>query len=137
MLMEGEPSPASEAKLRSITVLEPTISQAYEELGADKMKALKFIKKYFTKETKAQVMFQSQGATISNLLKLQSGKFYSSKELKETLQSAYDKVGVTKVAKATDITTWYEIKNQSTRINGVNTAGITVIAPKSSLTFTL
>jgi len=136
-LLELPTSAEVQRQLHSIEVLEPSIKQAYKELGKEKMKALGFTKKYFVKETNTQVRFQSQGSQIGTMLQLQTGKFYPAKELKETLQAAYDKVGLVKPAKATDISTWYVTKKQSIRVVGIKTAGITIIAPKSSLTFTL
>lgn len=61
-------------------------------------------------------------------LKLQIGSLYSNQELKETIQEYYDRNGIKKKAKGTDISQWYEVSKTTSKQNGKLVACLKIIS---------
>ncbi|MEG6548160.1 hypothetical protein V6C59_20095 [Acinetobacter bereziniae] len=83
----------------------------YEKLGAEKIKALEYRKAEIELEYNQQCKLDNSDFKILDLLNLSSGDIVIKAELKTRLQEAYDKLNIAKVAKATEIGNWYEVKN--------------------------
>lgn len=111
----------------------PLIKDAYEKLGADKVKGLDYnvtnIKRELTKLTDANEnekileMLYQIGYTDSDFTKTCAG-------IKADLQEIYDCLGIKKKAQATDLKDWFDIKRTSPKINGKTTDCITMIRRK-------
>lgn len=105
---------------------EPIILDAYEKLGPDKMRALKFRKCDLKDEIIKQDHIISKQAKICYLLDLRVGRWISSEECKIKLQSIYDKLGIRQIAKATEIGCYYSCKEKKCRVNGVLKRGFVI-----------
>ena len=105
----------SEGDKKNIDLVEPMIKEAYEVLGEKKLKALEFRKSEIKKELINVNLNKSVDWKICKHLNLVIGKIYDKKELKEKLQSAYDKLGIKAKAKATDLKKWYYIEDKDVR----------------------
>lgn len=95
----------SEEALDRITCLLDEQTRQFLALGLDKLRAC---------NCKLCEMSKLLGNKLVNLsaelINLEVGKKYFKPDLKDLLQSLYDRSGVKKVAKATDIERWYDIK---------------------------
>lgn len=78
----------------------------YDNLGAEKIKALCYSEKRIIQE-----LTKREDAEKANELSLQLevGSFYSNKELKSLIQDFYNSSELTLTAKASDVTKWYEV----------------------------
>ncbi len=111
----------------------PLVREAYEKLGADRVKELGYnttnIKREPTKLTDASnnekilEMLYQLGYTDSDFTKTCAG-------IKADLQEIYECLGIKKKAQATDLKQWFEVKRTSPKIEGKTTDCITIIRRK-------
>lgn len=111
----------------------PFIKDAYEKLGADRVKELDYnvtnIRRELTKLTDASnndkilEMLYQLGYTDSDFTKTCAG-------IKADLQEIYDCLGMKKKAQATDLKDWFDIKRTSPKIDGKTTDCLTIIRRK-------
>lgn len=87
----------------------------YDYLGHARIKALEYRRTDVQKAYDLKDQISDQEVEIKVLLKLRNDTVVSKADLKTQLQEIYDRLGIDKVAKATDITKWYEVKN--TKLN--------------------
>lgn len=114
---------------RQIEAIEPLVKEAYEAIGGDKMKALKFIKKDIIAEMTA-VSELNDIAKIFNLLdtfKYKTGTWVSKKDIKHDINTIHRKLGIKKAAKATDIKRYFNCKATSKRVDSVMTQGFLLL----------
>lgn len=111
--------------------VQPLIVKAYSELGEEKVRELKYIKKNVEAALLNADVTKNVDNKIAQLLKSEiSSGFISRKDAKAILTKVYDSLGVAKVAKATDIERFYECKETSKRIEGVKLTGYDIYRAK-------
>lgn len=112
-----------------ITELYPLVVDAYNKLGEDKVRQLR----YTVKAIETELLNLDKTATneykIAKMLSNYKG-FLSCKDLKNKLKSIYSSVGINKSAKASDIETYYNCKLTQRKIDGSNIKGYELIRPK-------
>ena len=111
-----------------IAVKYPLVKQAYEELGTDKVQALK----YHVGNIKRELMKRQPAPTEYKIVKMINATFakqtpIAKSKVKELLQGIYDDLGIKRTAKAADLNKWYEVKQTTPKINGKTTAYIIII----------
>ena len=111
-----------------IAVKYPLVKQAYEELGAAKVQALKYhvgnIRRELTKRWSVPVERKIVKMVNETFAKQAS---IAKSKVKTELQKIYDSLGIQQTAKATDLAKWYEVKITSPKINGKTTACIVIV----------
>lgn len=111
-----------------IAAQHPLVKQAYDELGTDKVQALKYhagnIKRELTKRQPLPVEHKIV-KMINTMFPKQT--FIPKSKVKAELQQIYDDLGIQQTAKAADLAKWYEIKTTTPKINGKTTACMTII----------
>ena len=111
--------------------VQPLIVAAYSELGEKKVRELKYIKKNIEAALLNADVSKNIDNKIAKLLKSEiSSGFISRKDLKAILTKVYDRLGVAKVAKATDIERFYECKDTSKRVEGYKITGYDIYRPR-------
>jgi hypothetical protein len=113
-------------QIRDIELEFPIIKEAYEKLGADKMKALNY-RKNFLEEALTVTSELDDSQKIVNLLKYRVGELIPKKEAKAKLQSIYDTLHIKKNAKATDLSNWYSVTDYNKRVEGQVTTFIKIL----------
>lgn len=103
-----------------IDINEPMIKEAYDKLGADKMKALGYRRNNIKAELIKIDNIIAKDIKIVMLLGLRVGQFISAKSAKENIQNAYDTLGIKAKAKGTDLSNWYEVKTHTIRDKETN-----------------
>lgn len=115
-----------------IVKIQPLVVDAYNRLGDDKVRKLRYIKKNIEKalinsdDSKSQL--EKVGAMLIKSISYPTVETCS--RLIELIGEAYQIVGIEKKAKAADITKWFECKKTSAKINGVTTAVYKIYTPK-------
>jgi hypothetical protein len=108
---------------------QPLIVDAYNKLGEDRVRNLKYIKKAI----KDALINLDDTITLNNkvgkILKLEK-EFISSSVLKERIRKAYNELGITDTPKASSITKWYEADETKKKIDGKTVRGYNIIRPK-------
>ena len=114
-----------------IAVKYPLVKQAYDELGTDKVQALKYHVGNIRRELTKQMRLPSEYKIVKMINDaFQKQTPIAKNKAKERLQEIYDTLGLQRKAKATDLAQWYEIKDAPTRIEGKPTACVTIIRDK-------
>lgn len=111
-----------------IAVKYPLVKQAYDELGTNKVQALK----YHVGNIKRELTKRQPAPTEYKIVKMINTTFakqtpIAKSKVKELLQGIYDDLGITRTAKAADLNKWYEVKQTTPKINGKTTACMTII----------
>jgi hypothetical protein len=101
---------SKETKLR-IDICEPIIRRAYEVLGADKMRALRFEKKLIKNELIRVDILRNKDRKIVDILNYRVGQFITSLKIRGDLSNTYGLLGIQKLAKTSDLRNWYEVKD--------------------------
>lgn len=114
-----------------IAVKYPLVKQAYDELGTDKVQALK----YHVSNIKRELMKRQPAPTEYKIVKMINTTFtkqspIAKSKVKAELQRIYDDLGIKRTAKAADLNKWYEVKQTTPKINGKTTAYIIIIRSK-------
>ena len=115
-----------------IAKIQPLVVDAYNKLGDDMVRKLRYIKKDIEKtlinsdDSKSQ--FEKVGAILKKSIFCPTVE--TCPRLKHLIDEAYRAVGIKKEAKAADITKWFECKKTSERIEGVTTAVYKIYTPK-------
>lgn len=99
-----------------IEVEKPLVKEAYENLGADKVREMKYhqsnIKRELTKqlsETLDTKVFLMLDAKLPKQVAIPKS------EIKSILEDIYEELGINQKAKATDIKRWYNVKDTTVR----------------------
>ena len=111
-----------------IAVKYPLVKQAYDELGTDKVQALK----YHVSNIKRELMKRQPAPTEYKIVKMINTTFtkqtpIAKSKVKAELQRIYDDLGIRQTAKASDVAEWYDINTCYKNIDGRNTACIILI----------
>ncbi len=99
-----------------IEVEKPLVKEAYEKLGADKVREMKYhqsnIKREITKK-KHETLYTKVFLLLDPQLPKQVA--IPKTEISDKLQRIYNELGIPKKAKATDIKRWYSVKDTTRR----------------------
>jgi len=108
------------------------IKEAYFTIGTDEMIKLRYSKtkiESFTNEYRLHKL-------VSDKLNLEIGEYYLNSDLKSKIQEAFDSIGISGRAKATDISLYYVVKSSMKTIKKVRKRGYLIeskIIMKNSL----
>ena len=105
---------------------------AYNKLGDDKVRKLRYIKEAIKRELINLDNTKSQDEKVAEMVKqaIDYSKTYTCPDLIKIIEKAYKTAGITKKAKAADITNWFDCKKTSKRIDGVPTTVYDIIRPR-------
>lgn len=107
--------------------VQPLIVKAYSELGEKKVRELKYIKKNVEAALLNADEDKNTENKIAKLLKSEiSTGFISRRDIKAIFTKVYERLGISKAAKATDIERYYECKDTSKRVDGIKLTGYDV-----------
>ena len=108
------------------------VVDAYNKLGVDKVRSLRYGKSAIQKELAKLDDTNSQDEKVRMLLKetVTYPNIYTCPQLQKIIANAYDIVGISTKAKASHITKWYECKKTSERIDGVPTTVYKIFNPR-------
>lgn len=111
--------------------LYPILSKCHV-LGLDVCKSLRFVQKDIENAYINKDVYKSKDMKVFKMLKseLGNGDFVTKVRVKELIQKYYDKVGIEKKAKATDINNYFETKRATKTIKDKRVEGITIIRSK-------
>jgi hypothetical protein len=115
-----------------IAAVQPLVVDAYNKLGEDKVKKLRYIKKDIEKalincdNNKSQL--EKVGAMLMKSITCPTVETCS--RLKHLIGEAYRAVGIKEEAKASDIENWFKCKKTSARIEGITTAVYKIYTPE-------
>ena len=101
-------SPDFSEMLESTTCIPIEFHQYYRFLGPQLIRAKSYKEVNLKKELGYYQHFNNIKIIVNNLFKI--GSIYSSKEIKMGLQSIYDNLKIEKIAKATDLSDFFELK---------------------------
>ena len=119
-------------KTNEIVRIQPLVVDAYNKLGVDKVRSLRYSKSAIQKELAKLDDTNSQDEKVRMLLKetVTYPNIYTCPQLQKIIANAYDIVGISTKAKASHITKWYECKKTSERIDGVPTTVYKIFNPR-------
>lgn len=102
----------------------PIVTEAYDVLGCEKVKALKYRKSYVTNELVklSKLDDVSKVYKLIDTYKYRAGAIIPTGEIKEDVQGIFTSLGIDGKAKATDINRYYNTKTCSKYIDGKKTA---------------
>lgn len=97
---------------------------AYNKLGDDKVRKLRYTKEAIKRELINLDNTKSQDEKVAEMVKqaIDCPCRKTCPELIKVIDKAYKTVGINEKAKAADITKWFDCKKTSVRIDGVTTA---------------
>lgn len=115
-----------------IAAIHPLVVDAYNKLGGDKVRKLRYIKEAIKRELINIDKSKSQDEKIAAMVKqaIEYPCRMTCQELIKIIDKAYKTVGIETKAKAADITNWFDCKKTSERIKGVPTAVYDIYTPK-------
>ena len=92
----------------------------FDALKADQIKALRFRSKDIEEMYEAKFATKNNKKTIQSRLSLKVSDFISNADAKERLKTIYDALEISKNAKASDLSDWYEFKTAKSKgVNGL------------------
>ena len=114
-----------------IAAIHPLVVDAYNKLGDDKVRKLRYIKEAIKRELINIDKSKSQDEKIAAMVKqaIEYPCRMTCQELIKIIDKAYKTVGIETKAKAADITNWFDCKKTSVRIKGVPTAVYDIFTP--------
>lgn len=115
-----------------IALIQPLVVDAYNKLGDNKVRKLRYIKEAIKRELINLDNTKSQNEKVAEMVKqaIDYSKTYTCSDLIKIIEKAYKTAGITKKAKAADITNWFDCKKTSKRIDGVPTTVYDIIRPR-------
>jgi len=113
--------------IKEIEISFPLIEEAYKKLGVEKMKALNYRASNFTAVLLNLKITLSMESKIVSILDLKVGQLVDRTLIKKELQNIYTILGINKIAKATDLSQWYTIKEHDKRVQGKKVAMLKII----------
>ena len=118
-------------RTNEVVRLQPLVVEAYHQLGVDKVKALRYIKKEIERALTNNDATKSQEEKVTEIIhqSVAYPKTYTCSELYQIIATAYHAVGITTIPKASHITRWFECKKTTQRIGGVSTTVYKVFNP--------
>ena len=115
-----------------IVRIQPLVVDAYNKLGVDKVRSLRYSKSAIQKELAKLDDTNSQDEKVRMLLEetVTCPNIYTCPQLQKIIANAYDIVGISKKAKASDIDHWYVCEKTTARFDGVPTAVYKIFNPR-------
>ena len=115
-----------------IAAIHPLVVDAYNKLGDDKVRKLRYIKEAIKRELINIDKSKSQDEKIAAMVKqaIEYPCRMTCQELIKIIDKAYKTIGIGTKTKAADITNWFDCKKTSVRIKGVPTAVYDIFTPK-------
>jgi hypothetical protein len=115
-----------------IAAVQPLVVDAYNKLGDDKVKKLRYIKKDIEKALINCDNNKSQLEKVCAMLmkSITCPTVETCSRLKHLIGEAYRAVGIKEEAKASDIENWFKCKKTSARIEGITTAVYKIYTPE-------
>lgn len=101
-----------EAVIKVIADAEELIPMYYDTLGPDVIKNLRYRKNDLRKAYEDYNIKLSKGLEIGVMLGFSVGDIIPRAEIKDRIQEVYDQLGIKEKAKATDIKTWFAVKER-------------------------
>jgi hypothetical protein len=108
----------------------PIIKQAYEILGAEKMKALEFRKKDLQNELIKLNKERGNGWKVVESLNYKVGDWIPLDKIKQDLSSVYNNLEIPTTATATQVQKYYEVKELKRRFGDKTVKGYKIINHK-------
>ncbi|WP_191112920.1 DEAD/DEAH box helicase family protein [Acinetobacter lwoffii] len=93
-----------------VDVKDESFKNYYDVLGHEKIKALRYRETDITHEYAQATAIDSKDLKIKALLDYKPDDIITKADLKVRIQEVYKELGIEKLAKATHITEWYEVK---------------------------
>ena len=127
-LMEDETLIES-LEVMDIESRKPLVKQAYNTLGAEEVRRLK----YHQSNIKREIIKRGPekfAIKITRMLKLPRYESIPKSHIKEKIQTVYDCLGLNIKAKATDLNKWYNTQETLKQDNGKNIACMKIIGDK-------
>jgi len=127
-LVEGKENDVNYLDHReTYNMIDSAIVEAYEELGADKMKALKYRRSSIQKEMTRISRTIASTVKMVRHLNYRNGQFVSSADAKKKMQKGYNIFGIKQKAKGSDLINLYELRIARKRIKGKLVSGFIVV----------
>ena len=119
-------------KTNEIVRIQPLVVDAYNKLGVDKVRSLRYGKSAVQKELARLDDTNSQDEKVRMLLEetVTCPNIYTCPQLQKIIANAYDIVGISKKAKASHIKKWYVCEKTPKRIDGVPTTVYKIFNPR-------
>ena len=106
----------------------PLVREAYEKIGADEVRKMKYHQSNIRRRLIAESQKNFAVKVVEMLdIALKKQTWIPSAKVKSELQKIYDSLGIKRTAKATDIDEWYEVKRGSRYIDGRNTHCVMIL----------
>ena len=120
-----------DSELECLVNAQPLIVDAYNKLGTDRVRSLRYIKKDIEKAIYSLEDDKNLDTRIAKILDASiTIGFNIGSDIRRKIQEAYDLVKNGAKAKSTDITKWYNAEPKNLRIDGKQTKGYNVISKK-------
>ena len=112
-----------------IRIYKPLVIEAYDSLGPDKVREMKYHTGNIKRSLIAQTTAKEDNKIVS-MLSLPMQEAIPVKRIKQEIQKAYDAIGKPATATATDIANWFDICSVQRWIEGKNTKCFILINKK-------
>ena len=114
-------------EVKQLEALEYDLLKWYNAIGETGFIKAKYSRTNVMALYVAQNKSMSQRDKVRNLLRLKDGVLYPFKKLAHNLQRAYDRLGISKSAKSTDVEQYYKAKKVRQSVRGRQVKGYIVI----------
>lgn len=116
--------------LKDALVYYPFLGEAINKLGFERIETLNYVQKDIKNEL-LKISDSTNEEKVFLKLGYENGMFYSNSTIKRDLRNAYDSLGYDmRIAVATDIPKYYDVRNYRKRINGKQVPGYIILGPK-------
>lgn len=120
-----------DSEIEYLVNAQPLIVDAYNKLGTDRVRSLRYIKKDVEKAIYSLEDDKNLDTRIAKILDASINiGFNKGSDIRRKIQEAYDLVNKSAKAKSTDINYWYNAEPKNLRIDGKQTKGYNVISKK-------
>lgn len=117
-------SPFNLTDTKALIKAQPLIVDAYNKLGADRVKSLRYIKKDIEA---ALINADSESSNITKAAKMLYNKlgvgFYATPAIKEAIASTYSELGIMDKPKTSEIEKYFDCQATNKKIDGKTTRG--------------
>ena len=124
-------------QVAEIAKIQPLVVDAYNKLGDDAVKKLRYIKKDIEKalinSDDSKLQLERVGAILKKSISCPTVE--TCPKLIHLIGEVYRAVGIKKEAKAADIIQWFECKKTTARIKGISTTVYKIFTPKLLLNY--
>jgi hypothetical protein len=107
----------------------PFLKEAINKLGFEKIETLRYVQKDI-KDALIKIDNLSLDVKVTKRLNLKTGDFISKADCKKKLTDLFSILEIKEKPSASDITKWYDVKENRLTIKGKRVEGYTIIRPK-------